>query len=154
MSTKAPGVALVTDASGGIGGAVARRLASDGSKVVAHHAGSPTRAEKVVSEIAAKGGRAITIQADVADLADVRALFEEARMTLGGIITVNGLARSPVATPLFLDGKTDGAGRAVRQAFAARAPRPQDIANVVSLLVRPDGSWVNGQVLRAEGGFA
>src|SRR5262245_2370585 len=93
-------VAIVTGASGGIGRAVAIRLARDGFAVVAHYSGNAEKAEEVVAEIKAGGGRAIAARANVAVVADVERLF-----------------------------------------------------NVVSFLAGPNGAWVNGQVLRANGGF-
>jgi len=59
--------AIVTGASGGIGRAVARRLFRDGFGVVVNYAGNATKAEEVVAEIAAGGGCAIAVQANVAD---------------------------------------------------------------------------------------
>jgi 3-oxoacyl-[acyl-carrier protein] reductase len=246
LSTRATGVALITGASGGIGGAVALRLASDGFAVVAHYGGSSTQADKVVAEIMAKGGHAIAIKADVANPAEVQAMFAESRTKLGRLdavihcagimplatiesgdlkvfdrvihvnlrgtfiilseavkalssggriiafsssvvaksfptygpyiaskagieglvhvlanelrgrnITVNGVAPGPIATPLFLNGKSE----AQIEQFAKLAPlerlgQPEDIANVVSFLAGPDGAWVSGQILRANGGFA
>jgi len=73
----------------------------------------------------------------------------------GRKITVNAVAPGPVATALFLDGKTDEQ----IQTFANMPPlqrlgQPDDIASVVSFLAGPDAGWVNGQVLRANGGVA
>lgn len=74
----------------------------------------------------------------------------------GRMISVNAIAPGVVATPLFLDapGRTE---EDVRQ-FAQRTPHgrigePEDIASVVSLLCSADGAWINGQVLRANGGL-
>jgi 3-oxoacyl-[acyl-carrier protein] reductase len=73
----------------------------------------------------------------------------------GRNITVNAVAPGPVATSLFLDGKTEEQ----IQTFAKMPPlqrlgQPEDIASVVSFLAGPDAGWVNGQVLRANGGVA
>jgi 3-oxoacyl-[acyl-carrier protein] reductase len=73
----------------------------------------------------------------------------------GRNITVNAVAPGPIGTELFLKGKTDEQ----IQAFANIPPlqrlgRPDEIAAVVSFLAGPDGAWVNGQVLRANGGAA
>ena len=70
-------------------------------------------------------------------------------------ITCNAVAPGPVATELFLNGKSDE----VIQQIAKSAPlerlgQPEDIAGVVAFLAGPDGGWVNGQVLRANGGMA
>jgi glucose 1-dehydrogenase len=79
--------ALVTGSATGIGRATAIRLASDGAAVVVNHiADSP--AGEVVGEIEAAGGRALAIEADVSDEAQVVAMFSRAREELGGDIDV------------------------------------------------------------------
>jgi 3-oxoacyl-[acyl-carrier protein] reductase len=60
-------VALVTGASKGIGAGIALELASRGAAVAVNYASDKTGAEKVVAEIKAKGGKAIAVQANVAD---------------------------------------------------------------------------------------
>jgi 3-oxoacyl-[acyl-carrier protein] reductase len=68
-------------------------------------------------------------------------------------ITVNAVAPGPVDTPLFTDGKTpDLIAQIARSAPSGRLGAPEDIARVVAFLVSPDGAWVNGQVLRVNGG--
>ncbi|MCH4872325.1 MULTISPECIES: SDR family oxidoreductase [Pseudomonas] len=72
----------------------------------------------------------------------------------GRQITVNAVAPGPVATELFMHGKTEEQ----IEAFSKMPPlerlgQPQDIANIVSFLVSPAAAWVNGQVLRANGGL-
>jgi 3-oxoacyl-[acyl-carrier protein] reductase len=73
----------------------------------------------------------------------------------GRNITVNAVAPGPIATSLFLDGKTEEQ----IQAFAKMPPlqrlgQPDDIASVVAFLAGADAGWVNGQILRANGGLA
>jgi 3-oxoacyl-[acyl-carrier protein] reductase len=69
--------AIVTGASGGIGGEIAKRLVRDGFGVVVHYAGKPAPAQAVVAELKAAGGQAISVQADVASVSDVERLFQE-----------------------------------------------------------------------------
>jgi 3-oxoacyl-[acyl-carrier protein] reductase len=72
----------------------------------------------------------------------------------GRDITVNAVAPGPVATELFFTGKPEAQIEELRkQPPLERLGQPEDISNVVSFLAGPDGSWVNGQVLRANGGF-
>jgi 3-oxoacyl-[acyl-carrier protein] reductase len=240
-------VAIITGASRGIGAAVAQRLAKDGFAVVVNYAGNVAEADKVVAAISANGGTAIAIQADVAQSADVRRLFDQTIAQLGRVdvlvnnagimppqlpqlaatdddtfdrlvavnlkgsfntmreastrleqggriinfssslvgtllpgysayvatkagiegmttilakelrgknITVNAVAPGPTATALFLDGKTpELIERLAKMAPLERLGMPDDIANSVSFLAGPDGSWINGQTLRANGGM-
>jgi 3-oxoacyl-[acyl-carrier protein] reductase len=77
-----------------------------------------------------------------------------ARELRGKNITANAVAPGPTATELFLDGKpAEVIDRFAKQPPLERLGQPQDIANVVAFLAGPDGSWVNGQVLRANGGI-
>ena len=72
----------------------------------------------------------------------------------GRNITVNAVAPGPVATDLFLTGKSaELIDRLAKMNPMERLGTPEDIASVVSFLVGPDGGWINGQVLRANGGM-
>ncbi|MEV0932746.1 SDR family oxidoreductase [Streptomyces phaeochromogenes] len=78
-----------------------------------------------------------------------------ARELRGRDITVNAVAPGPTATALFLDGKDEETiARMAAQPPLERLGTPDDIAGVVSFLAGPSGRWVNGQVLRANGGIA
>ncbi|WP_375382335.1 SDR family oxidoreductase [uncultured Sphingomonas sp.] len=69
-------------------------------------------------------------------------------------ITVNVIAPGPVATKLFLDGKSDDEIKPiVARTPLGRLGEPDDIAGAVSLLASEDGGWINGQVLRVNGGI-
>jgi 3-oxoacyl-[acyl-carrier protein] reductase len=229
-------VAIVTGASGGVGHAVAVRLAQEGMAVAVHYAGNRDRAQTVVDEIVAGGGRAMVVSADVADEAEVAALFggvdvvvntagimllsplaelnlddfdrmhrtnvrgtfvvsqQAARrvrkggaiinfstsvtkialptytayaatkgavdaMTLilakemrGRDVTVNAVAPGPIATPLFLEGKSQEViDRAKSAAPLERLGEPADIAETVAFLTGP-ARWVNGQIIYPNGG--
>jgi 3-oxoacyl-[acyl-carrier protein] reductase len=72
----------------------------------------------------------------------------------GRNITVNVVAPGPTATDLFLNGKPkEAVDRISKLAPLERLGQPGDIASVVSFLAGPDGAWINGQVLRANGGI-
>jgi 3-oxoacyl-[acyl-carrier protein] reductase len=72
----------------------------------------------------------------------------------GRNITVNAVAPGPTATDLFLKGKPqEVVDRLAKMAPLERLGQPSDIADVVSFLAGPDAAWVNGQVLRANGGI-
>ncbi|OSQ50195.1 SDR family oxidoreductase [Thalassospira alkalitolerans] len=73
----------------------------------------------------------------------------------GRNITVNAVAPGPVATELFLSGKTDEQiAQFSKMPPIERLGQPDDIAGVVSFLAGPDSAWINGQTLRANGGLA
>jgi len=83
-------VAVVTGASKGIGAAIAKQLADEGAAVVVNYASSKAGADRVVAEIVGKGGKAVAVQANVADKADIGRLFAEAQKAFGRLdILVN-----------------------------------------------------------------
>ncbi|MFK3651347.1 SDR family oxidoreductase [Lysobacter enzymogenes] len=245
MKGKPQKVAIVTGASGGIGSAIAERLAQDGFTVVVNYAGNAAAAEALVARIQAGGGQAAAAEADISDPAAVRRMFDSAQAGFGGVdvlvnnagvmtlasiadsddalfdrqvainlkgsfntlreaarrlrdggrivnlsssvvgllqptygvyaatkaaleamtsvlakelrgrnITVNAIAPGPTATKLFLDGKPqDAIDRLAKLAPLERLGRPEDIAHAVAFLAGPDGGWINGQTLRANGGI-
>ncbi|WFP65747.1 MULTISPECIES: SDR family oxidoreductase [unclassified Mesorhizobium] len=245
MNTDNTKVAIVTGASRGIGAAIATRLAKDGFTVVINYAGSAGEADALIEAIEAKGGHAISAQADVSDPTAVARMFDAAQAAFGGIdvlvnnagimklatvadsddalfdrqvainlkgtfntlreaakrlreggrivnlsssvvglhqptyaayaatkagveamthvlskelrgrnITVNAIAPGPTATALFLDGKPQAViDQLTKLAPLERLGQPEDIAAAVAFLAGPDGGWINGQVLRANGGI-
>jgi 3-oxoacyl-[acyl-carrier protein] reductase len=245
MTTSNNKVAIVTGASGGIGAAVSERLGKDGFAVIVNYAGKAEPAAALVAKIEAAGGRAIAVQADIADPAAVARIFDAAEAAYGGVdvlinnagimqlatlgesddalfdrqiavnlkgtfntlreasrrlrdggriinfsssvttmlqptygvyaatkaaveamtsiltkelrgraITVNAIAPGPTATKLFLDGKPQEViDRLSKMAPLERLGQPEDIAAAVAFLAGPDGAWINGQTLRANGGI-
>lgn len=237
--------AIVTGSSRGIGAAIAERLAKDGFNVIVNYSGKAEEADALTKKIAAAGGRALAVQADVADPAAVKNLFDRAEAEFGGVdvlvnnagimplakfadsddalfertiavnlkgtfnglreaarrlraggrivnfsssvvglyqpsygvyaatkgaveamthvlanelrgrnITVNAIAPGPTATDLFLKGKPQQViDHLTKLAPLERLGQPDDIAATVAFLAGPDGSWINGQVLRANGGI-
>ncbi len=238
--------AIVTGASGGIGGAIAKRLGAEGFSVVVHYSGRSEKADEAVAEIKKAGGQGLAVMADISKPEEVKQLFVKAKETFGGItavvnaagimplapiakgdiesfdrviatnlrgsflvmseaanhvvdggrivmfsssvvaknfpgygayiaskegvegltrvlanelgsrkITVNAVSPGPVATELFTKGKSkeqlDGMAKMVP---LGRIGEVADIEGVVSFLVGKDAGWINGQVIRVNGGFA
>jgi len=114
-----------------------------------------------------KGGRIVNFSTSVVGLglpgyatyAATKAAVETltnifAKEMRGRDITINAVAPGPTATDLFFEGKTqEQIDRLSKAAPLERLGTPEDIAGVVSFLVGPDGGWINGQTLRANGGM-
>jgi 3-oxoacyl-[acyl-carrier protein] reductase len=93
-------VAIVTGASGGIGRAVAVRLAQEGMAVAVHYAGNRDRAQETADEVVAAGGRALVVTADVADEDQVAAMFDQVEAEFGGVDVVVNTAGIMLLSPL------------------------------------------------------
>jgi 3-oxoacyl-[acyl-carrier protein] reductase len=93
--------ALVTGSSRGIGRAIAERLAADGASVIINYTRQEKAAHGIVKSIIDKGGKAVAIQADVAKVADVKRLFDEAEKTVGRLDIVVANAAVFLGKPLI-----------------------------------------------------
>src|SRR5882724_6778121 len=83
-------VAVVTGASKGIGVSIAMHLAAEGASVVVNYLTGKDGADKVVAEIAAAGGKAIAVRADVSSSQGIAKLFGETKAAFGRVdILVN-----------------------------------------------------------------
>lgn len=90
-------VAVVTGASGGIGGAIALAFANAGASVVAHFHRNQAAALEVVKQIESKGGRAVALGADLRSAEEVETLFRDAGAELGETdLLVNGSGSYPL----------------------------------------------------------
>jgi len=81
MGKLAGKIAVVTGASKGIGASIAEHLAAEGASVVVNYASSKSGADAVVKRITDKGGKAISVQADISKPEDIKRLFAETRST-------------------------------------------------------------------------
>lgn len=138
-------VAVVTGGSGGIGSAVAARLAADAMAVVVHYAGSAERADRVVTEIAGAGGEATAVRADVAEPDEVARLFDLVEQRYGGVDvvvhTAGTMRLAPMVDLAFEDfdalHRTNVRGTfAVNQQAARRLRAGGAIVNVSSSVVK------------------
>src|ERR687895_2618210 len=100
MSSPSQRVAIVTGGSRGIGQAVAERLATDGQAVAIAYASNSDEANATVHRITSGGGRAIAVQADVADEHEVDALFQRTEQEFGGVDVVVNAAGVMSLAPL------------------------------------------------------
>src|SRR6202007_2335435 len=90
MSKLTGKVAVVTGASKGIGAAIAQACAAEGASVVVNYSSSKAGADRVVREIAKKGGKSVAVQGDMSKLEDIQRLFAETDKAFGRLnILVN-----------------------------------------------------------------
>jgi 3-oxoacyl-[acyl-carrier protein] reductase len=93
-------VAIVTGGSGGIGHDVVVRLGQAGMAVAVHYAGNRSRAQDAAEAVGATGSRAIVVSADVADEAQVEAMFDDVEAEFGGVDVVVNTAGIMLLSPL------------------------------------------------------
>ena len=94
MASLSGKVAIVTGSSSGIGQAIAERLAEDGAIVVVNYGTSAEKARQVVTGIQAKGGKAVSVQSDMSQVAEARRLVIETVKQFGRLdILVNNAGR-------------------------------------------------------------
>ena len=150
-------VALVTGASKGIGAEIARALAAEGASVVVNYASSKQGADRVVAEITAQGGKAVAVQADLSQPADVKRLFAETKKAYGRLDTlVNNAGIYEFAplenvTPEHFHKQFDlnvlGLLLATQEAaklFGDQGGSVINISSVVATLAPPQGSVYSG----------
>lgn len=128
---------------------------------------APLRLMREAARRLPEGGRIVSLSSSVVGLnqpgygvyAATKAGLEAATRVLAKElgakgITVNAVAPGPVATELFLEGKSEAEiARIAAMSPVGRLGAPGDIAPVVAFLAGPGAGWINGQVLRANGGM-
>lgn len=149
------GCALVTGASRGIGAAIARALARDGWQVGVNYRTDRRRAENVVAEIEREGGRAVALEADVADPAAPDHLFEALESHYGtkvlALVNNAGINRDDLTPSLrdedwsaMIETDLSAAFRLTRRALGAmlraRTGRIVNISSVAGLRASPGQS--------------
>jgi 3-oxoacyl-[acyl-carrier protein] reductase len=99
--------AIITGASRGIGAAVTERLARDGFNVIVNYSGDAGPADLLVAKIESAGGRARSMQADVADRDRVKRMFDDAEAAFGSInVLINNAGIMPLAEIADMDDAT------------------------------------------------
>jgi NAD(P)-dependent dehydrogenase (short-subunit alcohol dehydrogenase family) len=151
---------IVTGAGRGIGAAIARLLASQGTAVVLNYASSQSAAEKVASEIQSAGGTAIAVRADLRDEDQILGLFETAISAFGtitglvnnagitgGFARVEDVTRDAIEDMLKVNvtGMILCAREAVKRMSLRRGGKGGSIVNISSLVARTGGAgeWVH-----------
>src|SRR5207248_1923939 len=150
-------IAVVTGASKGIGTDIAKQFAAEGAAVVVNYASSKEGADRVVDEIAKRGGKAIAVYANVAKKAEIERLFSAAKTAFGKIdILVNAINPGMVETEGIRAAGFDQGD--LRKSIEAQTPlgrigQPEDIAPVAVFLASSDSGWITGETLRVAGGL-
>ena len=138
-------IALVTGASGGIGQAIARRLAKDGFALCLHYHKNEHAARALADEITAQGGRAVALSADLSDEAQAQALVAQCEKALGDVdVLVNnaGISKQGLLTDLSAADWQKMFGVHVDGAFyLSRAVLPAMIRKKAGRIIQISSMW-------------
>jgi 3-oxoacyl-[acyl-carrier protein] reductase len=138
MTTLRGKVAIVTGASNGIGRAIAERLAREGASIVVNYGRSADKAKQVVSDIEASGGKAVSVQADMSVVANVRRLIEAAKMEFGRLDILVNNAGMFISKPL-----TETTEQEFDRIFALNAKGPYFAMQEAAKVIADGGRIVN-----------
>ncbi|HEY2758689.1 MAG TPA: glucose 1-dehydrogenase [Pseudolabrys sp.] len=143
MSGLSGKVAVVTGASKGIGAGIAQALGAAGASVVVNYANSKEAADRVVSEVKAKGGKAIAVKGDMAKAADVQHLFAETKKAFGKLDVLVNNAGVYAFAPIEEVTETDfhhhfdlnvlGPILAIKEAVKLFGPQGGSVINISSI---------------------
>lgn len=123
----------------------------EGAKRIKHGGGGRIICLSTSLAAAFRPGYGAYIASKAAVEAMVKILAKELK---GTGITVNCVAPGPIATELFYEGKTEAMiKRVIDDCPHGRLGLPEDIAPVVGFLAGDTSEWVNGQIIRVNGGF-
>jgi glucose 1-dehydrogenase len=92
-------IALITGGNGGLGAAMARELAAFGARVVINYIEQPEKAEALRASIQSAGGEAMAVRADISDLAQIEAMFDQIEATWGTVDVLVNNAGIEIRSP-------------------------------------------------------
>ena len=138
MSSLNGKVAIVTGASGGIGHAIAERLAQEGAAIAVTYGKSADKAKTVVTEIESKGGKAIPMQADLSKVADARRLVRDTVQRFGRLDILVNNAGISLNKPLIETTEEE-----FDQIFALNAKGPYFAMQEAAKVIEDGGRIVN-----------
>jgi len=142
-------VAIVTGASNGIGRAIAERLAQEGATIIVNYGKSADKAQQVVANIEAKGGKAIAVQADMSKVADAGRLVKDTVKEFGRLDILVNNAGMFIYKPLV-----DMTEEEFDSMFALNAKGPYFALQEAAKVIKKGGRIVNISTDGTHIGFA
>jgi 3-oxoacyl-[acyl-carrier protein] reductase len=149
MGTLIEKVAIVTGASNGIGRAIAERLAQEGATIIVNYGKSADKAQQVVANIEAKGGKAVAVQADMSKIADAGRLVKDTVKEFGRLDILVNNAGMFIYKPLV-----DMTEEEFDSMFALNAKGPYFALQEAAKVIKKGGRIVNISTDGTHIGFA
>jgi NAD(P)-dependent dehydrogenase (short-subunit alcohol dehydrogenase family) len=147
--------AFVTGGSRGVGRAIALEFAARGADVAVLYKSRRENADEVAAAIAAHGGKALALPADVGDSDAVAAAFARACEAFGGIranVISIGLTDTEQAREAFASWGEAATAKVIDAIPLKRIAKPEEIARMAAFLTSEDGAYVTGKVIQVDGG--